>query len=65
MDDALLAYGSGRADGVAGRHDAERADHPDTGEDYRVGVTDGQLEAFEAALLAAVRRALGKTDGTR
>jgi hypothetical protein len=59
MDDALLAYDSGRSDGIAGESDAARAGHPETGADYRVGVLDGQLAAFEAGLIAAVRKALG------
>jgi len=59
MDDALRAYESGRADGLAGRLDAGRATDPD----YRVGLTDGQLAVFETDLIAAVRKALG--DGTR
>lgn len=58
MDDALLAYAVGRADGVAARHDAGRAGHPDTGADYLVGVADGRTAAFEAALIDAVRKAL-------
>jgi hypothetical protein len=59
MEDALRAYGAGRADGAAGRHDAALAEHPATGPDYRVGVADGQLEIFENDLIAAVRQALG------
>jgi hypothetical protein len=59
MEDALRAYESGRADGLAGNHDAGQADDPD----YRVGVADGQLAVFETDLIAAVRQALG--DGTR
>jgi hypothetical protein len=59
MDDALLAYDSGRADGIGGLHDAVRAGHPQTGPDYRVGLVDGQIAAFETELLAAIRRALG------
>jgi hypothetical protein len=63
MDDALAAYGAGHADGVAGRHDAEHAEHPQTGSDYRVGVVDGQLAAFEEALIDAIRRAMGDQHG--
>jgi hypothetical protein len=59
MEDALRAYESGRADGLAGRLDAGQATDPD----YRVGVADGQLAVFETDLIAAVRQALG--DGTR
>jgi hypothetical protein len=58
MEDALRAYESGRADGLAGRVEAGRAADPD----YRVGVADGQLAAFESELIAVVRKALG--DGT-
>ena len=60
MDDALAAYGDGHADGAAGRHDAGRAEDPATGADYRVGLVDGQLAAFEEALVAAIRRAMGE-----
>ena len=64
MDDAFVAYGEGHADGRAGREDADRAEHPDTGADYQVGRVDGQLAAFEDALVAAIRRAMGgKLDG--
>jgi hypothetical protein len=60
MDDAFVAYGDGRADGLAGREDATRA----ADADYRVGLVDGQLAAFEDALVAAIRRAMGdKLDG--
>ncbi|WP_433360189.1 hypothetical protein ACQPZX_26280 [Actinoplanes sp. CA-142083] len=64
MDDALAAYGTGHADGMAGVRDATRAEDPQTGPDYLVGVGDGQMAAFEEALIAAVRRAMGdKLDG--
>ncbi len=63
MDDALVAYDKGRADGIAGQRDAEAAGHPATGADYRTGLGDGQLAAFETDLLAAVRRALGREPG--
>jgi len=64
MDDAFVAYGEGHADGRAGRADAARAASPETGADYRVGVVDGQLAAFEDALVAAIRRAMGdRLDG--
>lgn len=65
MDDALLAYDSGRADGLSGRHDAARAGDPGTGPDYRVGIVDGQLAAFEASLIAAVRKALDHRNEAR
>ena len=58
MDDALVAYGAGHADGMTGRHDSDRAVDPATGADYLVGVADGQLAAFADALVAAVRAAL-------
>ncbi|MGK5685055.1 hypothetical protein [Actinoplanes sp. URMC 104] len=54
-DSALRAYGEGRADGAAGRRDETRTGDPD----YRAGLTDGEVEAFEADLLAAIRRAMG------
>ncbi|WP_250008642.1 hypothetical protein [Actinoplanes sp. M2I2] len=57
-DFALRAYDEGRADGVAGRRDHDRGQ--DT--DYRVGLADGELEAFEADLIAAIRKAM---DGKR
>ncbi|GIF25766.1 hypothetical protein BJ973_003040 [Actinoplanes tereljensis] len=65
MDDALVAYGSGHSDGMAGLHDGERAGDPTTGADYQVGVVDGQIAAFEQALVAAIRKALDdkKSDG--
>ncbi|MCU7728172.1 hypothetical protein ODJ79_31025 [Actinoplanes sp. KI2] len=64
MDDALVAYGEGHADGRAGREDAGRAENPETGADYQVGLVDGQLAAFEDALVAAIRQAMGgKLDG--
>jgi hypothetical protein len=46
MDDALQAYGCGRADGLAARRDQERATDPRTGADYRIGFLDGRLEIF-------------------
>ncbi|GIM94748.1 hypothetical protein [Paractinoplanes toevensis] len=65
MDDALVAYGSGHADGMAGLHDGDRAGDPVTGADYLVGIVDGQLAAFEDALVTAIRKALDdkKSDG--
>ncbi|MEV6342323.1 hypothetical protein [Actinoplanes sp. NPDC051851] len=60
MDDALLAYAAGHADGAAGLRSAEAADHPDTGSDYRIGVADGSVVAFQTELLAEVRRLLGE-----
>jgi hypothetical protein len=55
MDDALRAYGSGHADGLAGAAEEGRLADPD----YRTGLADGQLARFESELIAAVRRALG------
>lgn len=59
MDEALLAYTAGHTDGAAGYRDARQADHPETGPDYRVGVVDGSVAAFQAELIAEVRRILG------
>ena len=53
-DLSLRAYGDGRADGVAGRTDHERTGDPD----YRAGLVDGELEAFEVELVAAIRKAM-------
>ncbi|GAA4972567.1 hypothetical protein [Actinoplanes utahensis] len=60
MEEAFLAYTAGRADGEAGHRDLTRADHPETGQDYRVGVVDGSVVAFQAELVAEVRRLLGE-----
>ena len=57
-DFALRAYDEGRADGLAKTSDAGRADDPD----YRVGLVDGELAAFETDLIAAIRKAM---DGKR
>jgi hypothetical protein len=54
MDDCLEAYDTGRADGMAARRDQARAQHPETGPDYRMGFLDGRLEVFR--LLATVRK---------
>ncbi|WP_067506611.1 hypothetical protein [Actinoplanes sp. TFC3] len=59
LDDALYAYSAGHADGAAGRPDSHRAAHPGTGADYRAGLADGSVSAFQAELLKQVRRALG------
>jgi hypothetical protein len=59
MNDALTAYGTGHADGMAGRHDADLAANPRTGPDYLVGIVDGQVAAFEQALVTAIRKAMG------
>ena len=58
MDDAFAAYDAGHADGRAGRDDDAAAGDPRTGADYRAGLLDGQVAAFEIALIAAVREAL-------
>jgi hypothetical protein len=63
MDEALQVYGFGRADGLVGRRDANLADDPVTRPDYLVGLVDGQLAAFEEALITAVRKALGEAAG--
>ncbi|MFI7541918.1 hypothetical protein [Actinoplanes sp. NPDC049599] len=60
MDDALRAYGAGRIDALAGTRDADRARHPVTGADYRMGFLDGRIEIFR--MFAGVRRILD-TDG--
>ncbi|WP_250034958.1 hypothetical protein [Paractinoplanes maris] len=57
-DFALQAYDEGRSDGAAGRLDRERVQDAD----YRVGLADGELETFEADLIAAIRKAM---DGKR
>lgn len=59
IDDSLQAYNAGHADGAVRHCDPVRAGHPETGPDYRVGVTDGSLAAFQAELLAEVRRIIG------
>ena len=58
MDDELAAYGSGHADGMAGLRDSDRAGDPRTGADYLVGIVDGQIAAFEDALITAIRKAM-------
>jgi hypothetical protein len=63
MDDAQRAYGTGRADGLAGTADDASAQHATTGPDYRTGLADGQLAKFETDLVAAIRRALGADRG--
>ncbi|HET6484627.1 MAG TPA: hypothetical protein VFG35_31930 [Actinoplanes sp.] len=61
MDDELLAYDTGRADGIAGHRDLTRATHPVTGADYRMGFLDGRIEVFH--LFTAVRRIQDESDG--
>jgi hypothetical protein len=59
MDEALLAYNTGRVDGNAARRNAERAADPETGADYRIGFLDGRVEVFR--MLTHVRRFLDET----
>ena len=61
MEEALQAYTAGHTDGSAGVSDQSRADHAATGQDYRVGVVDGSVAAFQAELIAQVRRLLDET----
>ncbi|GAA2695382.1 hypothetical protein [Actinoplanes palleronii] len=61
MEEAFLAYTAGHADGSAGRRDTHSAEDPETGNDYRIGVVDGSVAAFQAELVAEVRRLLGET----
>ncbi|NMO56105.1 hypothetical protein HH310_33615 [Actinoplanes sp. TBRC 11911] len=55
-DETLLAYFTGRLDGILGRRDTVRSGDPD----YRIGFLDGRLEVFR--LLAAVRRIVEEND---
>ncbi|WP_306210445.1 hypothetical protein [Actinoplanes sp. RD1] len=56
MEDALLAYGAGRADALEGSRDAARAEHPVTGADYRRGFLDARMDVFR--MFAGIRRVL-------
>jgi hypothetical protein len=56
MDESLLAYDAGRDDALAGHRDADRATHPETGADYRMGFIDGRIEIFR--MYASVREIL-------
>ncbi|HWS33185.1 MAG TPA: hypothetical protein VN408_10635 [Actinoplanes sp.] len=47
MDDALVAYNAGRLDGVAGFRDPQIAEDPEVGADYRIGLLDGRIAAFQ------------------
>ncbi|WP_430783638.1 hypothetical protein [Actinoplanes sp. G11-F43] len=58
MEDALAAYAAGHADGTAGLRSLARSEDPATGPDYRVGVADGSVAAFQAELIAEIRRLL-------
>jgi hypothetical protein len=60
VEDALRAYETGRADGVAARRDATRAADPATGADYRIGFLDGRIEVFH--LHAQARRLIEDED---
>ncbi|MEV6298953.1 hypothetical protein AB0M02_06050 [Actinoplanes sp. NPDC051861] len=60
FEESFQAYSAGHTDGAVGHRDPDRADHPETGPDYRVGVVDGSVAAFQAELVAEVRRLLGK-----
>jgi hypothetical protein len=60
MDDAFRAYRTGRADGMAALRDRERAAHPETGADYRIGFLDGRLEVFR--MHTQVRRIVEESD---
>ncbi|GAA3933106.1 hypothetical protein Aau02nite_27140 [Amorphoplanes auranticolor] len=59
MDDALLAYGTGRADALAGCRDAAQARDPRTGADYRMGFLDARIEIFR--MFAGVREILDES----
>lgn len=61
MEEAFQAYTAGHIDGSAGVQDRSRATDPETGPDYRVGVVDGSVAAFQSELTAQVRRLLGET----
>lgn len=61
MEEAFQAYSAGHTDGSTGVRDRSRADDPETGQDYRVGVVDGSVAAFQAELIAEVRRLLDET----
>ncbi|MEU4621347.1 hypothetical protein AB0G04_15410 [Actinoplanes sp. NPDC023801] len=61
MEEAIAAYTAGHVDGSTGVRDGSRANDPETGPDYRIGVVDGSVAAFQAQLIAEVRRLLGET----
>lgn len=58
MEEAFAAYNAGHADGSAGLRSLSRSEDPETGPDYRVGVADGSVVAFQSELIAEVRRLL-------
>ncbi|GAB7036580.1 hypothetical protein JCM9533A_04270 [Catenuloplanes niger JCM 9533] len=57
MEDALLAYNAGRVDALEGRRDADLAEHPETGADYRRGFLDARIEVV--SMHAELRKLLG------
>ncbi|KUL22282.1 hypothetical protein [Actinoplanes awajinensis] len=59
MDDALVAYNSGRLDGAAGCRDEQIAADAEVGADYRIGLLDGRIAAYH--LISEVRDILGVT----
>jgi hypothetical protein len=61
MEEAFAAYRAGHTDGTTGVRDGMRANDPETGSDYRIGVVDGSVAAFQAALVAEVRRLLDES----
>ncbi|WP_433791537.1 hypothetical protein [Actinoplanes sp. CA-252034] len=63
MEEAFAAYSAGHVDGTVGTRDGQRANDPDTGTDYRIGVVDGSVAAFQAELIAEVRRLLDSPEG--
>ncbi|MFC4068190.1 hypothetical protein [Actinoplanes subglobosus] len=63
MEEALAAYTAGHGDGSVGMRDGTRANDPETGQDYRIGVVDGSVAAFQAELVAEVRRLLDSPEG--
>ena len=59
MDDALLAYATGRGDALAGCRDAAKARDRRTGADYRMGFLDARIEIFR--MFAGVREILDES----
>ncbi|GLY00561.1 MULTISPECIES: hypothetical protein [Actinoplanes] len=57
MDEALVAYNAGRVDGAAGVRDAQIAEDPEIGADYRIGLLDGRIAAFH--LISEIRDVMG------
>ncbi len=52
-----MTYNAGRVDGAAGFRDAQIAEDPEVGADYRVGLLDGRIAAFH--LIKELRGILG------